>query len=97
MTLAAGVHLLEEIDRAIAAELGNGALINLWATWCAPCVAELPNLVRVAAEYESAGGRVFGISQDLFLPNVSDADALAKVGTPEQEHRDDHGHRADLY
>ena len=31
---------------------GKVVLINYWATWCQPCMDEIPALVRVAAEYE---------------------------------------------
>jgi thiol-disulfide isomerase/thioredoxin len=31
---------------------GKPLLVNLWATWCAPCVVELPTLKRLAEHYE---------------------------------------------
>jgi thiol-disulfide isomerase/thioredoxin len=43
---------------------GRPMLVNLWATWCAPCVAEMPTLDRIAAEYGPRGLAVFTISQD---------------------------------
>ena len=39
-------------------------LINLWATWCAPCVVEMPQLDALAAELEDEV-RVITISQDI--------------------------------
>ncbi|KPQ21284.1 MAG: putative thioredoxin [Porphyrobacter sp. HL-46] len=39
-------------------------LINLWATWCAPCVVEMPQLDALSAELEGEV-RVLTISQDL--------------------------------
>lgn len=43
---------------------GKPLLINLWATWCAPCVAELPMLNQLAKEREGQM-KVLTISQDL--------------------------------
>jgi len=47
----------------LAAEDGP-VLINLWATWCAPCVVEMPQLDRLAGELEGEV-RVITISQDV--------------------------------
>ena len=44
---------------------GKPLLINLWATWCAPCVAELPALDRLAASGEI---KVLTVSQDMGQP-----------------------------
>lgn len=43
---------------------GKPILVNLWATWCAPCVAEMPQLDRIAASYAKSGLQVIPISQD---------------------------------
>jgi thiol-disulfide isomerase/thioredoxin len=43
---------------------GKPLLVNLWATWCAPCVAEMPTLDRLAAR-ERDRLHVLTISQDL--------------------------------
>ena len=44
---------------------GTPMLVNLWATWCAPCVAEMPTLDRVAARYGPERLAVLTISQDM--------------------------------
>lgn len=51
----------------LAALQGRPVLVNLWATWCAPCVKEMPLLSDLAADYE---GRlqVVTISQDMDDP-----------------------------
>ncbi len=41
---------------------GKPLLINLWATWCAPCIAELPALDRLAAQGQV---KVLTVSQDM--------------------------------
>ena len=48
---------------AIPALKGKPVLINLWATWCGPCVAEMPTLEQLAAK-NSGTIRVVTISQD---------------------------------
>ena len=44
-------------------ELDGPVLVNLWATWCVPCVVEMPALDQLAAEMEGEV-RVLTISQD---------------------------------
>ncbi len=43
---------------------GKPILVNLWATWCAPCIKELPQLDRIAGAYAKSGLQVVPISQD---------------------------------
>ncbi|MCF8882351.1 TlpA family protein disulfide reductase [Erythrobacter sp. SN021] len=43
---------------------GMPVLVNLWATWCAPCVKEMPLLDELASEYEGRL-RVLTVSQDM--------------------------------
>ena len=49
----------------LASLAGKPVLVNLWATWCAPCVAELPTLNKLAA---SGRVRVLTVSQDTGEP-----------------------------
>ena len=46
---------------------GKPLLINLWATWCGPCVAELPMLEKLAAD-RAGELKVLTVSQDLADP-----------------------------
>ena len=48
---------------SIADFAGKPVLVNLWATWCAPCVAEMPTLDALAAREQ--GIEVLAVSQDL--------------------------------
>lgn len=49
---------------------GHPVLVNLWATWCAPCVAELPQLDRLAGDYAARGLTVLTVSQDSGAPQT---------------------------
>lgn len=50
--------------RSLADYKGKVVLLNFWATWCPPCLAELPALNRVAKKYKDKGLRVVTISCD---------------------------------
>ena len=41
---------------------GKVLLINFWATWCAPCRAEMPEMVKLQREYESRGLQIIGLT-----------------------------------
>ncbi len=65
---------LPGLERALAEQRGSATLLNFWATWCEPCVAELPALLEVARDYRERGGRVLGVSYDLMIPGVERAE-----------------------
>jgi thiol-disulfide isomerase/thioredoxin len=43
---------------------GRTVLLNLWATWCAPCREEMPSLDRLEAQYGGPGFVVVAVSMD---------------------------------
>lgn len=43
---------------------GKVTLIDFWATWCGPCVAEIPTLRKAWAEFEPRGLQIVGVSLD---------------------------------
>ncbi len=68
-TQAPRIGKLQPVDEAAFRRLvqsgrGQVTLINFWATWCAPCRAEMPNLVRLEAKLQSRGFRLVTVSAD---------------------------------
>jgi thiol-disulfide isomerase/thioredoxin len=43
---------------------GKVVLIDFWATWCGPCLAEIPHMKRLYEKYHSEGFEIVGISID---------------------------------
>ncbi len=51
-------------NQRIADYAGKTLLVNLWATWCAPCVAELPSLAALARSLAADNILVLPVSSD---------------------------------
>lgn len=49
---------------SLANARGHVVLLNFWATWCPPCQAETPSLVKISDEYRKRGLYVVGVSMD---------------------------------
>ncbi|NNE90822.1 MAG: redoxin domain-containing protein [Verrucomicrobiales bacterium] len=60
---------IEKIDAARVKRLAANdtdklRLVNLWATWCGPCVSEMPDLVAIGRQFETRGFDMITISTD---------------------------------
>ena len=90
MTLATPNGAKVEIPRDWA---GKPTLVNLWASWCAPCLKEMPELQAFASEHAANGAQVVGIALDdaasvqamlqrlaITYPNLIDAPGPADAG-----------------
>lgn len=54
----------KDAARSLAAYKGRGVVVNFWATWCAPCVREMPALDRLSKLLKGAGIDVLALSED---------------------------------
>lgn len=62
MTVAGPTLSGEPFDSA--GESGRVVLVDFWATWCPPCVAEIPNLKALHEEFHGRGLRIVGVNLD---------------------------------
>jgi len=50
--------------KTMASYRGEVVLLNLWATWCGPCVIEMPSIQRLYDRYRDAGLKVVAVAVD---------------------------------
>jgi len=61
---------------------GQVVVVNLWATWCAPCVKEMPTLAKLQGEYAGKPVKVVAISLDRGTEDVAKARAFIASKAP---------------
>lgn len=52
----------------LAEHRGKPIVLNFWATWCSPCIKELPTLDKFHREFSARGWRVLGLAIDSPTP-----------------------------
>jgi peroxiredoxin len=63
------------LERLVRNDTGNYVLVNVWATWCGPCVAELPEFVTMNRMYRKRNFQLVTLSID----EAEQQDAALKV------------------
>jgi thiol-disulfide isomerase/thioredoxin len=93
--------LVAPIDQASLKKLikerkGKVLFLNIWATWCAPCVAEFPDLIKLSQTYDTTAIEVVAISADYpdevdtkIIPFLRKLNVPFRVYVAQFEHQED--------
>lgn len=69
---------VDRIDSLLTGQQGKWVLVNVWATWCRPCVAETPELVALHQSLLDRPFALVGVSAD-FMTSPTESEARSKV------------------
>jgi thiol-disulfide isomerase/thioredoxin len=56
---------ITDVEKLMAAKNGDVLVINFWATFCKPCVAEIPSFIKIVDKYKSSQVKLLLVSLDL--------------------------------
>ncbi len=56
---------ITDVEKYMAAKNGDVLVINFWATFCKPCVAEIPSFIKIVDKYKSSQVKLLLVSLDL--------------------------------
>lgn len=73
---ATAAEILDAVERSA----GDVVLVNMWATWCQPCRAEFPGIVRLYRTYRDRGLEVIFVSTDMDEDTPAVREFLAEQG-----------------
>ena len=60
-----------ELSSHLESKNNNATVVNFWATWCRPCIAELPYFEQIQAEFKGDGVEVVLVSMDFELEKAA--------------------------
>lgn len=80
---------------SLAQYRGQVVLLDFWATWCPPCIAEMPNVKQTYAKYRNQKFEIIGISLDRSMAPLEEY--IANEGLAWRQYWDNGGRIANMY
>jgi thiol-disulfide isomerase/thioredoxin len=74
---------VDGVDFSTLAWKGKVILVDFWATWCGPCVGQIPQVKKMYAEYHARGLEVVGVSNDFSASALKDFISRGDMPWPE--------------
>ena len=75
---AAQVATAAQFREALQQQHGKVLIINFWATWCVPCLREVPDLLKLEAEFAARGVRLIGVAVDDPSPGAAQVEQFRR-------------------
>jgi len=72
------LHAMKGPNMRLKDQRGRVVMVNFWATWCAPCRQEMPQLNRLYEKYRTSGFVLLGVNVDEDASKA--AEVAAKLG-----------------
>lgn len=72
----------EEFRTVLKKQAGKVVVVNLWATWCVPCLREVPDLLALEAEFASRGVKLLGVAVDDPSPGAAQVEQFRRKYFP---------------
>ena len=67
---------LQGVEHSLVEQRGKWVIVNYWATWCPPCLEEIPELVQFHSKHKEQDAIVWGVNREEIL--LADLKAFTK-------------------
>jgi len=71
-----------EFRAVLQKQQGKVLVVNFWATWCVPCLREVPDLLKLESEFGSRGVKLIGVAVDDPAPQAAQVEQFRRKYFP---------------